>query len=49
MLTVLPPTRYDSIIHLALQQANGEVAQLYTGWIDEETMEQVISDAVRGL
>ncbi len=34
---------------LAVIRGNGEVAQLYTGWIDEETMEQIISNAVRGL
>ena len=34
---------------LAVIRGNGEVAQLYTGWIGEKVMEQVVADAVRGL
>jgi hypothetical protein len=31
---------------LAVIQGDGKVSQLYTGWVDVKTMEQVISDAV---
>ncbi len=34
---------------LAVIRGNGEVAELYTGWIGEKVMEQVVADAVRGL
>jgi hypothetical protein len=34
---------------LAVIRGSGDVAELYTGWIDEEVMEQVVADAVRGL
>ena len=34
---------------LAVIRGNGEVAELYTGWIGEEVMEQVVSNAVRGI
>jgi hypothetical protein len=34
---------------LAVIRGNGEVAQLYTGWIGRQVMSQVIANAVRGL
>ncbi len=34
---------------LAIIRGDGQVAQLYTGWIGFEVMEQEIADAVRGL
>jgi hypothetical protein len=34
---------------LAVIRGNGDVAQLYTGWISRKVMEQVIANAVRGL
>ena len=34
---------------LAVIRGNGEVAELYTGWIGEEVMEQVVANAVRGI
>jgi hypothetical protein len=34
---------------LAVIRGNGEVAELYTGWIGLKVMEQVVADAVRGL
>ena len=34
---------------LAVIRGNGEVAELYTGWIGFKVMEQVVADAVRGL
>jgi hypothetical protein len=34
---------------LAVIRGNGDVAQLYTGWIGRKVMEQVIANAVRGL
>jgi hypothetical protein len=34
---------------LAVIRGTGEVAQLYTGWISRKVMEQVVSNAVRGL
>ncbi len=34
---------------LAIIRGNGEVAELYTGWIGLKVMEQVVADAVRGL
>ncbi len=34
---------------LAVIRGNGDVAQLYTGWIGEKVMEQVVANAVRGL
>jgi hypothetical protein len=34
---------------LAVIRGNGDVAQLYTGWIGLKVMEQVVADAVRGL
>ena len=34
---------------LAVIRGSGEVAQLYTGWIGRQVMEQVVADAVRGL
>jgi len=34
---------------LAIIRGNGEVAQLYTGWIGKQVMEQVVANAVRGL
>jgi hypothetical protein len=34
---------------LAIIRADGEVAELYTGWIGRKVMEQQIADAVRGL
>lgn len=34
---------------LAIIRGDGQVAQLYTGWIDQKVMEQEIADAVRGL
>ncbi|MFA4965314.1 MAG: hypothetical protein WC709_06730 [Thermoleophilia bacterium] len=34
---------------LAIIRADGEVAELYTGWISRKVMEQQIADAVRGL
>jgi hypothetical protein len=33
---------------LAVIRGNGEVAELYTGWIGRKVMEQVVADAVRG-
>ncbi len=34
---------------LAVIRGNGDVAQLYTGWIGRKVMEQVVANAVRGL
>jgi len=34
---------------LAIIHGDGQVAQLYTGWIGSKVMEQEIADAVRGL
>jgi hypothetical protein len=34
---------------LAIIRGDGEVAQLYTGWIGFKVMEQEVADAVRGL
>ena len=34
---------------LAVIRGNGEVAELYTGWIGRQVVEQVVADAVRGL
>lgn len=34
---------------LAIVRGNGDVAQLYTGWISRKVMEQVVANAVRGL
>jgi hypothetical protein len=34
---------------LAVIRGNGDVAELYTGWIGEKVMEQVVANAVRGL
>lgn len=34
---------------LAVISGKGEVKQLYTGWVDFTVMEQVISNAARGL
>jgi len=34
---------------LAVIRGNGDVAELYTGWIGLKVMEQVVADAVRGL
>lgn len=34
---------------LAVVRGNGDVAQLYTGWISRKVMEQVVANAVRGL
>jgi hypothetical protein len=33
---------------LALIRGNGDVAQLYTGWISQKVMSQVVANAVRG-
>jgi hypothetical protein len=34
---------------LAVIRGNGDVAQLYTGWISQKVMSQVIANAARGL
>ncbi len=34
---------------LAVIRGNGDVAQLYTGWISRKVMEQIVANAVRGL
>ena len=34
---------------LAIIRGDGQVAQLYTGWIDKQVMQQAVADAVRGL
>jgi hypothetical protein len=34
---------------LAIIRGDGQVAEMYTGWIDRKVMEQQVSDAVRGL
>jgi hypothetical protein len=34
---------------LAVIRGDGEVSELYTGWIGRKVMEQVVADAVRGL
>jgi hypothetical protein len=34
---------------LAVVRGNGEVAELYTGWIGLKVMEQVVANAVRGI
>jgi hypothetical protein len=34
---------------LAIIEGNGEVSELYTGWIGQKVMEQRVADAVRGL
>jgi hypothetical protein len=34
---------------LAVIRGDGEVSELYTGWIGKKVMEQVVSDAARGL
>ena len=34
---------------LAIIRGNGQVAEMYTGWIGEKVMEQQVADAVRGL
>jgi hypothetical protein len=44
---VLAQLKVSSPPILAVIQGDGTVAQLYTGWIGEKVMEQVVADAVR--
>ncbi len=46
---ILQQLRVSDPPMLAVIDGSGEVAQLYTGWISEAVMEQVISNAVRDL
>lgn len=46
---ILDQLRVSDPPMLAVIDGSGEVAQLYTGWISEAVMEQVIANAVRGL
>lgn len=46
---ILQQLRVSDPPMLAVINGSGEVAQLYTGWISEAVMEQVVSNAVRGL
>jgi hypothetical protein len=45
----LQQLRVDNPPILAVVRGNGDVAQLYTGWISRKVMEQVVANAVRGL
>jgi hypothetical protein len=46
---ILDQLRVNNPPILAIVQGDGEVAEIYSGWIGMKVMEQRVADAVRGL